>query len=143
MDGHCFSRPARYWPSRPACSLGLSIFLKNIFHFRARPSCVATPELASTVFPAAQPVPRRAAPHPTLCPHPALRTLRCRTALLPRRTHSSSLCVAPPLLRALPRPPPAPRCRWGATDVAVHHLKVVAAVDVVAPVTRDLSMEML
>ena len=77
--------------------------------------------VAVAVFPGAYPIHRRAPSHiaPPLSPHS-----------IPRRARSSSLLAMPPLLRAVPRPPHAPRCCWGSTDA-------------VAAATRDLCKEML
>ena len=84
--------------------------------------------------------------------HPALRSIPCRA---PSIATPRSIPTAPALARCAPRPRyytpcPAPTrvevllgCCRGAADAAVPHQKVVAAIDAMAAVMRDLSNEML
>jgi hypothetical protein len=130
--------PARYRPNRPAFPLRLLIFLKNIFHSRAHQSRAAAPELTVVVFPATHPI------------------LQLRGSLIqryaPSVTAPCSFPAAPAPARYAPRPCccapcPVPRARRGAAEIQstppVPHQKVVAAVDVVAAATCDLSKEIL
>lgn len=94
--------------------------------------------LVVAIIPAVHPIPRRVAPQSSV----ALRLVprRChRAALHPPSPGSSSLRAAPLLLRAVPRPPRAPRC-------CQHHRSPpegMAVVDALVVVTRDLSKKML
>jgi hypothetical protein len=87
------------------------------------------------------------APHLAPCSPPIKRCAPSRAAPPPSSCRALSPTV-PTLARCAPRlrccaPCPVPRAHRGAADATVPHQKVVAAVDAMAAVMRDLRKEML